>query len=81
MAEAGELAGVSGGGRWLPLAPPTEIAALEKVGNTDYGGAHGAVFVGALCPGQIVVNPQMEAHGPSSYRFSMVQLPAARRNE
>jgi hypothetical protein len=68
MDKAGELAGVSGGGRDLQLAPPTEIAAPEKVGGADYGGAHGPVFVGALCPGQIVVNPQKEAHQPSSYR-------------
>ena len=57
VAEAGELTGVSGGGRGLQLAPGTEIAALEKVGGADDGGAHGAVFAGALCPGQIVVNP------------------------
>jgi hypothetical protein len=62
MAEAGEPACKSGGRRGAELAAGIEVAVLEKVGDADYGGTHGAVFVGALCPGKIVVNPEVEAH-------------------
>jgi hypothetical protein len=81
MAEAGELARVLGVRRGLQLAPPAEIATAKKVGDADYGGAHGTVFVRALCPGQIVVNPQMEAHQPSLYRLNMLGFAGVRRNE
>ena len=69
MAEAGELPGITGGVRGLEFAAGTEVAAAEKVGGGDYGGPHGSVLVGALRPGQIVVNPQVEAHQGLFYRW------------
>lgn len=60
--ESGE--GILKGSR--TLAGLAEIAVAELVGRGDYRGAHRAIFVGSLRPGEsvFVVNPQAESHEP-----------------
>jgi len=63
VAERRELAGVDRGARGAGLAARVEIAAAKEVGRRNHGGAHGAVFVGALRPRHLGVEPQIEAIG------------------
>src|SRR5215471_1418917 len=62
VAEAGELSGKLGGARRGGLAAWAEVAAAEEVGGGDHGGAHGPVFVGALRPGEVAIDPEVEAN-------------------
>ena len=39
-----------------------EIAAPEEVGGGDDRSAHGTVFIGALCPCQGIIEPEVETH-------------------
>ena len=50
--------------RELQLAARIEIAAAEQVGGGDYGRPHGPVFVSALRPGQLFIQPEIETHAP-----------------
>jgi len=62
VSEAGELSGELGRARRGGLAAGAEVAAAEEVGGGDYGGAHGPVLVGALRPGEVAIDPEVEAH-------------------
>ena len=57
-----ELAGVCRGARRLGLAASVEIAAAEQVRGGNDRRAHGAVFIGSLRPGDVVVQPKIKAH-------------------
>ena len=59
VAERGVLAGP---GRRTRDAARGEIAAAEQIGDGDHSGAHGAVFVSALRPGEVAFQPEIEAH-------------------
>src|SRR5689334_24561521 len=64
MAEAGELSGELGGLGRTRLATCAEIAAPEEIAGGDDSGSHRPIFVSALGPCQLTVDPQIEAHGP-----------------
>jgi hypothetical protein len=68
MSEAGELSGELGVAGWGGIAAGAEIAAAEEIGAGDDGGPHGPVFVGTLGPGEVAIEPEVEAHGPILHR-------------
>ena len=78
VSEAGKLTRVLGTAGRLQFASGTEIAAAEEVRSRDHGSPHRSIFVGALRPGQIVVNPQVETHKPQFTAGSKARsLPAS----
>lgn len=87
------MPGVDGGSRGLRLAARIEIAAAEQVRSRDYGRSHGAVFIRALRPRNLVIQPQVEAHAfmvserqePSKYqvagdRYQIVRMKRLGKN-
>src|SRR6476620_6438453 len=62
-------------------ASEMEIAAAELIIDTDYGGAHGAVFVSSLRPCHCAfgVDPQSEAHCRYDIRYESSRILTGRR--
>ena len=63
MSQAGELSGEPRGARRTRRASRAEIAATKEIALRDYRRAHRPVFVSALRPRQLLVQPEIESHG------------------
>jgi hypothetical protein len=61
MPERSELAGEFGIARSLHLAPWGKISPAEQVGRRYNCRSHGTVLIGTLRPGEIVIQPKIEA--------------------
>jgi hypothetical protein len=62
VGERGEQAGVVAAQARRSGAGGAEIAGMEAVGDRNHGNTHGAVFVEALRPGQVAIDPECERH-------------------
>jgi hypothetical protein len=62
MTEAGELPGELGARARARFAARMKVLAAKEVAERDYGRAHRAVLVGALRPGGVLIEPEIEAH-------------------
>jgi hypothetical protein len=61
MTDGSELAGEFGAARSLHFAPRRKIPPAEQVGGRYDRRPHGTVFIGALRPGEIAIQPKIEA--------------------
>lgn len=68
MSQRSKLPGELPTGQDRRLAARVEITTTEEVRSGYDGRSHGSVFIGPLRPRQILVKPEIEAHGPMLHR-------------
>jgi len=62
VSEAGELPGEFSSCARTGLASRMKILAAKEVAERDDGRTHRAIFVSALRPGGVLIEPEIEAH-------------------